>query len=99
MCAGMSSWRMTWPAGSATTSGSRWSAPVPLNLVCFRHVSGDVATGDLLTALNATGEVALTHTRLADRFVIRVSVGARATERRHVERLWELIDQAAPRVR
>ncbi len=74
-------------------------APVPLNLVCFCHVSGDDATQALITALNATGEVALTHTRLADRFVIRISVGARATERRHVERLWELIDHLAARVR
>ncbi len=74
-------------------------APVPLNLVCFRHVDGDDATQDLMTALNASGEVALTHTRLADRFVIRISVGALATERRHVDRLWELIDQTAARVR
>ena len=72
-------------------------AASPLNLVCFRHVDGDVVTEDLLAALNATGEVYLSHTRLGDRTAIRVSVGATQTQRRHVERLRALIDELAPR--
>ena len=70
-------------------------APHPLNLVCFRHVDGDAATEALLDALNATGRVLLTHTRLDDRYVIRVSIGAQATEPRHVDALWALIDELA----
>ena len=70
-------------------------APHPLNLVCFRHVDGDDATEALLTAMNATGRVLLTHTRLDDRFVIRASVGAQATEDRHVDALWALIEELA----
>ena len=69
------------------------AAPVALNLVCFRHVDGDEATEELLGALNATGRVLLTHTRLSDRYVIRASVGAQATEARHVDALWQLIEE------
>ena len=68
-------------------------APHPLNLVCFRHVDGDEATQTLLDALNATGRVHLTHTRLDDRLVIRVAIGAQATEARHVDALWQLIEE------
>jgi aromatic-L-amino-acid decarboxylase len=68
-------------------------APHPLNLVCFRHTDGDAATEALLHSLNATGRVLLTHTRLDDRFVIRVSIGAQATEARHVDALWDLIEE------
>lgn len=77
------------------------AAPARLNLVCFRRVdAGDVdgddaATEALLRDLNATGRVYLTHTRLADRFVIRASIGAWTTEQRHVDALWQLIDALA----
>jgi aromatic-L-amino-acid decarboxylase len=72
------------------------AAEPPLNLVCLRHAGGDEPTRSLLDALNATGEVYLTHTRLDGRLVIRVSVGAAATRRPHVERLRDLVDRLAP---
>ena len=71
------------------------AAPVDLNLVCFRHVDGDVASEALHAGLNATGRVYLTHSRLADRYVIRASIGAWTTEQRHVDALWSLIDDLA----
>jgi aromatic-L-amino-acid decarboxylase len=46
-------------------------------------------------ALNATGRVYLTHTRLDGRYVIRASIGAWTTEARHVDALWGLIDDLA----
>lgn len=67
-------------------------APHPLNLVCLRVIDGDDATEGLLTALNATGRVLLTHTRLRGHFTIRVSIGAQATEARHVDALWSLLE-------
>ena len=75
----------------------RFDVPVdpPLNLVCFRHRAGEGKTRALLDALNATGEVYLTHTRLDGHLTIRVSVGATQTRREHVERLRALIDDLA----
>ena len=65
-----------------------------LNLVCFRHVSGDDATQALLDRLNATGEVYLTHTRLDGALTIRACVGATQTRREHVHRLRDLIAES-----
>ena len=48
-----------------------------------------------MDAVNRTGEVFLSHTRLAGRFTIRVSIGNLRTERRHVERAWALLREAA----
>jgi len=48
-----------------------------------------------MDAVNRTGEVFLSHTRLDGRFTIRVSVGNLRTERRHVERAWALLREAA----
>ncbi len=70
-------------------------APHPLNLVCVRHRDGDDATEALLAALNRTGRVLLTHSRLDDRYVIRVSIGAQATGAVHVDALWALMEELA----
>jgi aromatic-L-amino-acid decarboxylase len=70
-------------------------APTELNLVCFAHADGDDRTQQLLEAVNADGHAYLTHTRLADRYAIRVSIGQTRTERRHVEALWNLLDSLA----
>ncbi|MFW6205463.1 MAG: pyridoxal-dependent decarboxylase, partial [Actinomycetota bacterium] len=66
-----------------------------LNLVCFRHRDGDEATQRVIDAVNASGQAYITHTRLDGRLVIRASVGQTYTERRHVEGLWMLLQQAA----
>jgi aromatic-L-amino-acid decarboxylase len=81
-------------------------APVPFGTVCFRYRPSSLAGREddpdvharlddlntrLLDAVNRTGEVFLSHTRLADRFTIRVAIGNLRTERRHVERAWELL--------
>jgi aromatic-L-amino-acid decarboxylase len=65
------------------------AAPAPLNLVCLRHVDGDVRTQAILDRINVEGESYLTHTRLDGRLVLRVSIGQRATHRSHVKRLWQ----------
>lgn len=71
------------------------AAPAPLSLVCVQHRDGDDATKALMEAVNADGGVFLTHTVLGGRYTIRISIGTLATERRHVDRLWSLIDAAA----
>lgn len=77
-------------------------APVPLATVCFRHrppgldaEALDAHNERLLERVNETGGVFLSHTRLAGRFTIRVSVGNPRTELRHLERCWELLRSAA----
>lgn len=71
------------------------SAPHPLNLLCLRLRAGDDATNALIDAVNADGSAHLTRTVLDGHSVLRVSVGARTTQRRHVEHLWELLQQKA----
>jgi aromatic-L-amino-acid decarboxylase len=77
-------------------------APVPFGLVCFRYRPPglaeervDALNERLLAAVNATGRVFMTHTRLGGRYTIRLVIGQRATERKHVEEAWRLIKEAA----
>jgi aromatic-L-amino-acid decarboxylase len=70
-------------------------APARVNVVCFRHVRGDDFTERLMHALNRSGRLFLTHTRLADRFALRMAIGGTYTERRHVEAAWgEIVARA-----
>jgi aromatic-L-amino-acid decarboxylase len=69
------------------------AAPAPLNLVCFRHRAGDAFNEALLDALNRSGDLYLTHTKLNGRYVIRFCVGQTYTESRHVERAWDRIKE------
>ncbi len=85
-------------------------APVPFSTVCFRYRPASLAdhVGEpevrarldelntrILDTVNRSGEVFLSHTRLRDRFTIRLAVGNLRTEDRHVERAWELLREAA----
>lgn len=77
-------------------------APVNLSLVCFRFNPGGMGeealatkNKEILEKLNATGKVFLTHTSLKGRYAIRLSVGQRSTERRHVQLVWDLLKECA----
>ena len=74
------------------------AAPVPLNLVCFRHRGGDAVNQALMDRLNRSGDLFLTHTRLGDRLTLRLCVGQTSTKLRHVERAWARIQQEATAV-
>jgi aromatic-L-amino-acid/L-tryptophan decarboxylase len=71
------------------------AAPVPLNLVCFAHRSGDDFNRQLLDRLNKSGKLYLTHTMLNGRFALRFCVGQTNTAEAHVRRAWELIQETA----
>ena len=71
------------------------AAPVPLNLVCFRHRGGDEVNQGIMDRLNRSGDLYLTHTRLNDRLTLRMCVGQTGTQRRHVERAWGRIQEEA----
>jgi len=74
-------------------------APVPLNLVCFRHRGSDDDNQRLIGRLNRSGDLYLTHTRLNDRIVLRFCVGQTNTEKKHVQRAWRRIQEEAAKVR
>ena len=84
-------------------------APVPFSTVCFRWRPAalaaratepaiaarlDAANAAIMDRVNQTGEVFLSHTRLADVFTIRIAIGNLRTEPRHVERAWTLLREA-----
>jgi aromatic-L-amino-acid decarboxylase len=58
-------------------------------------VAGDAATQHVLDAVNQSGKAYLTHAKVKDRLVIRLSVGQERTERSHVEAVWGQLVEAA----
>src|SRR6202158_1940450 len=75
------------------------AAPAPLNLVCFRLKSGDDANQRLMDALNRSGDLYLTHTRLNDKMALRMCIGQTNTEERHVQNAWRRIQEEAGKPR
>ncbi len=76
-------------------------APVNLSLVCFRLNDGrsenelNALNEELLTKINQTGKVFLTHTSLRGKYVLRMVIGSRTTGEKQVREAWELIDAAS----
>ena len=66
-------------------------APVPFSVVCFRREGSDEENEALMERVNATGETYLSHTRLDDRFVMRLAIGNARTTEADVMRAWELL--------
>jgi len=82
-------------------------APVPLQTVCLRHLpagEGDEArlaahNLALAEAINRAGRASLTPSVVKGTQLLRVSIGAEGTERRHVEALWSELRAAADALR
>lgn len=74
------------------------AAPHPLNLVCFRHKGGDEINQRIMDHLNHSGMLYLSHTRLDDRFTLRMSIGGTRTQAEHVERAWKLLRETGAAV-
>jgi aromatic-L-amino-acid decarboxylase len=79
-------------------------APVSFALVCFRHRPAGLDEAELdqhnrrlLALINASGRVHLIGTSLRGRFVIRMAIGQRSTEERHVREAWDIIRASANR--
>ena len=82
-------------------------APAPLSAVCFRAHPAQLGNGNeneaeaeaeletlnarLMEALNATGEIFISHTRLNGRYTLRLAIGNMHTQEKHVARAWELL--------
>ena len=77
-------------------------APVPFSLVCFRFTQPGAGDAELdakneaiMHAVNAGGDVFLSHTKLGGRFALRLAIGNIRTEERHVALAWERLNEAA----
>jgi len=78
-------------------------APVEFNLVCFRfHPEGvndpaglDRINEQLLLAVNGTGRMYITHTRLNGHYTLRMVTGQTNIGLAHVEKAWNLILEKA----
>ncbi len=75
-------------------------APVPLNTVCFRFAPRRTSLSstelervnrELMDDVNRSGKIFITHTRLGDRFCLRLSIGQMGTEQEHVSQAWQVI--------
>ena len=79
-------------------------APHPLSVVCFRYAPPNLSEAALeelnariMHAVNATGEVFLSHTKIGGRYAIRVAIGNLRTQRSDVEHAWNLLRREAGR--
>lgn len=92
-----------WLAAEVERAGGwRVLAPVPLQTVCVRHEPAglegealDRHTMAWVERVNRSGAAYLTPAMLDGRWMARVSIGAIATERAHVEALWKTMREAA----
>jgi len=66
-------------------------APAPLNLICFRLIGPDGPNEDLLSKLNASGKLYLSHTKLNGKFTLRFCVAQTYTEIQNVQAAWDQI--------
>jgi aromatic-L-amino-acid decarboxylase len=67
------------------------AAPVPLNLVCFRHTGGDAVNQQIMDRINRSGDLFFTHTKLDGKLTLRMSIGQTQTRLEHVQRAWARI--------
>ncbi len=72
-------------------------APHPLSVVCFRFGDEDDENSAIVDAVNATGDVFLSTTKLDGKVAIRLAVGNERTTEADVARAWELLREAAAR--
>lgn len=74
-------------------------APTPLSTVCFRaHPPGidneetlNQLNEELLNAVNATGEIFISHTKLNGQYTLRLAIGNIRSAEQHVEWAWKLL--------
>ena len=82
--------------------GWELTAPVPLSLVCFRFVppgagEEEIArvNSEIMERVNAGGRAYLSHTKLGDRYTLRLAIGNLRTDRSHIDLVWKELREAA----
>ena len=87
----------------AATQEFELLAPVVLNAICFRYhpkeihdaLQLELLNKRLLEALNDTGKIYLTHTKLKGIYTIRLVIGQTEVQQHHVDAAWKLIQQVS----
>lgn len=83
---------------------SHWEvvAPHPLSVVCFRYsppgldeAALEALNAAIVDAVNATGEVFISHTKTDGRYAIRLAIGNLRTQRDDVEHAWSILKREA----
>ena len=77
-------------------------APHPLSVVCFRYAPPgrdeaalESLNASIMHAVNATGEVFISHTKINGRYAIRLAIGNLRTQRSDVEHAWRILKDCA----
>ncbi len=70
-------------------------APRPFSVVCFRLEGDDERNRQLLEAVNATGEIFISHAGLNGRYVLRLAVGQQRTSEADVRLAWDVLRREA----
>ncbi len=87
-----------------TDSRFELMTPRNINLVCFRYNPSErqftedeleQINKQIMDDLNRSGKMFLTHTKLKERFCLRMCIGQTNTTREHVEKAWERIKATA----
>ncbi len=79
----------------AADPGWELCAPRPFSVVCFRLNAPDEVNAALLTRVNATGLVFLSHAVLRGRYVLRLAVGQMNTGIEDVSMCWSVLRREA----
>jgi len=66
-------------------------APRHFSLVCFRKEGSDEENEAILERVNASGEIFISHTKLNDRYVLRLAIGNERTAEADVQRAWDVL--------
>jgi aromatic-L-amino-acid decarboxylase len=72
-----------------SSEGWELVAPRHFSVVCFRRIGSDELNERLLERVNAAGRVYMSHTRLLDRYVLRLAVGNADTTDADVRLAWD----------
>jgi aromatic-L-amino-acid decarboxylase len=76
-------------------------APIVFSTVCFRaHPQGiddeaalNTLNENLMNAVNETGEIFISHTKLQSRYTLRLAIGNIRTEEQHITQAWALLQE------
>jgi aromatic-L-amino-acid decarboxylase len=71
------------------------SAPQRFSLVVFRRNGSDEENEEILAAVNRSGEIFISHTKLDGRYVLRLAIGNVSTTEADIRQAWDALNREA----